>query len=265
MIVRLITIYLLVGVDLADQTTSNGKLVHTMTGVAGVAGCGIAALILVYRDVLSGTYLTSLSGEHSALILGLVVLTTFFVAVLAIFVWLAKHPRPEIAQRTYVFLALVVVLVGAVLFAVWRVVPPTAPAQTSNLDQGVRLFELGKLSDAQSYFIAAKSRAPNSPVPDLWLARAALRNGENSLAQKLVRGSLKLDPSYEPARIELLVVLTLLGHGRSVENLTAESKPESIGSAAWIDCADQAGLLTLPVVTLSLIYERCPPEEYSTL
>jgi len=229
-----------------------GAWINTIIGVAGLAGCGVAALIVLYRDVLAGRFLSNLSSDHSAVIVGLVVLGTFFIAVLAIFTWLARNENSAIAQRAYVFLALVFVLVGSVLMALWLVAPPVE--EESALKKGIDEFRQGNFQVAQQYFESAEVLLGNQPEPSFWLARVALERNQLKVAEKLLALSSQRDPRYRPAHVLKVILDVMQSDDR---NKTIEENKNTI-IVTWLRCAKDKNVFTPALLSPSQISDDCP-------
>lgn len=237
---------------------NGGNWVHRLAGIAGLASTGVTALIVVFRDVLAASWLSDLSAEHSAIIIGLVVLGTFFVAVLAIFAWLAQHSNPSISQRSLVFLALVVAILCAMLAVVWRVIPPAKPVQLSSLEQGIRAYQEGSYDEAMVKFNVAQRADSSSVEPLVWQARVNMQRSRWTMAEVLLSRSLKIDPTHDEAKIEILVIHLIESGLTTADGLSALIGPEVSYAADWITCAEENKLLSQSFLTLSEIYQKCP-------
>lgn len=240
--------------------TGSGWL-QKFAGVAGLASAGLAALIVIYRDILAASWLSNLTSEHSAIIVGLVVLATFFVSVLAIFAWLAKHPDPAISGRTLVYLALVACFLGAILAVVWRVVPPPAPQAVSSLELGIRAYQSAEYVNALGYLEKARLAAPQDPEPLVWQARSNMQIGQWILAEKLLDRGLALNPDHTGARIEKLVIQLVQSGNVYEEDVLGQLEPFSNPATNWIACLKHNGFLNENFLTLAEIYSTCPSDK----
>jgi len=65
------------------------KLFETLGQIAGIGGIGLGVLLLVFRDVIRRTIFSQLTRDHSYRLLRLIVVLTFFVAIIGLGTWAA--------------------------------------------------------------------------------------------------------------------------------------------------------------------------------
>ena len=242
----------------------NDNVIFKAVGaVAGIGGIALAVLLLVYRDLIQAKVFPTLEPAHAALVIGALVVCTFFVAVFGIYGWLVNAANKFIAQKAWLFILLLTIMLGAVLAGIYMTTGGFAAAARTPLGLGYDAFLRGDYDQADRYFEAAQTRNPRSAEPWYWKARTALARGQPTAAKAFAREALERQPDHEAARALHIATFLFVGgmEMAEAEELARSGRERWSRHSGWITCLTEKRIFDLSFVTPSELNDLCPVPE----
>ncbi|GAA3247706.1 type IV pilus biogenesis/stability protein PilW [Dactylosporangium siamense] len=239
------------------------ELLRVVGSVAGLAGIGFGALLLIYRDFvrqfLQRRAFRTLSATQATTLLIAVVVLTFAIAVAGVFAGLVPNAGPV------TFLILIGLLLCFTVVVLVLIGPQregrAAPAVVPRADDLERLIDRGALDAAEQDLGRLFSAGHDEPPVWYWRARIAAARDNLPVALAYADEALKREPHHVAASA-LKVRLLLLSPGRG-DRTRAKRLAESLRGVdgrldSWLDLVTASGLFRPGVTTAAEIDARCP-------
>jgi tetratricopeptide (TPR) repeat protein len=242
-----------------------GNVFKPIAKISGVGGISLLVLMFVYRDLIFSKLFPTMEPEQGALLILAIIGLTFFAVIIASYVWLVKHEKKEIGRKSFFYILLVALLLMFLLIIIYyfqegQLLKIQKKTEPSPYYKGDMLIKSGKYAEAERLFNKLMQQYPKQAYPVFWKAKLAMSQGNNPIALRFIRKSLRIDPQHEPSLVMFIKLLLLSGEQKQiVEAREVVSRKAQISEEfrIWTTCLINNNIFSCQLITETMLNSKC--------
>ena len=234
--------------------------------IAGIGGISLGIILLIYKDFIrefiQAKVFKTLTSSQATVLLGSVVIFTFLIAILGIFVGFVKDTSP-----TY-FLVLVLILLAFSVVVFYMIMRPSDLERGQQIEEKKTIYqqvhgllENSMIDDAERELSKAVGSQRNSADFWYWKSRIAFSRQNQRVALSYLDEAIRRD-SHHANSINLKIKLLLLSGVKNdrvkAKELALKSRGITDSLDVWLNCLQVENIFSTSPTSNREIELKCP-------